>query len=227
MLRGFWRAVTLFAAVAVAAGAQAPTPQPGAARITEAELRAYLNESLLLPASQQHIQDGLDKMRGTLPPWFPDTVWVDVKHDVAAVDLVNLLLPLYQRYFSERDGRALVLVFEGPTGHAYAEAALKARLDAMRGGLEGSAAERAAMNSEEEQKATTLRKQRVSELTPEQLASLRDLGATQQHNLEQGLRLDDEQNVVIQKKLNEVMHATLAAHDTELQKAQRAYGAKH
>jgi hypothetical protein len=195
--------------------------------ITELQLRTYLNDSMLLAASQQHIQEGLDQTRKTLPAWFPNAVWNDVKRDVAAVDLPALLLPIYQQHFTEADGFALSLLFEGPAGHAYAEAALQSRLTAMHQGLEGSAAESAAIHSDSQSDVEALRKKRVAELTPEELSALRALGASGHQTRADGLRLDDEQNVVLQKKMNEVMHATLAAHNSELVAAQRAYQAKH
>lgn len=195
--------------------------------ITEAQLRQYLNDSMLLPASEQHIQDGLDQTRKTLPPWFPDSVWQDVKRDVAAVDLVKVLLPLYQQYFTEADGYALDLLYQGPTGHEYAQAALQSRLDAVHQGLEGSAAEAAAMQSDNEAKVKELQRKRVAELTPEQLAQVRALGSPSHRTTADGLKLDDQQNALIQKKMNEVLHATLAAHNEELVAAQTAYQAKH
>jgi hypothetical protein len=204
-------------------GVQQVAPRP----ITETQLRQYFEDSMLLPASQQHIQDGLDQTRTKLPPWFPDSVWQDVKRDVAAVDLVKLLLPLYQQVFTEQDGYAMDLLFEGPTGHEYAQAALQSRLDAIHAGLEGSAAEAAAMRSDSEAKVEALQKQRVAELTPEQRAQLRALGSPSHRTTADGLKLDDQQNAIIQKKMNEVLHATLAAHNEELVAAQRAYQAKH
>jgi hypothetical protein len=195
--------------------------------ITEQQLRRYLEESMLLGASQQHILEEMEGTRKTLPPWFPDAVWQDVKHNVAAVDLVKVVLPAYQKYFTERDGAAIVLMFEGPTGHEYAEAALQSRLAAVHSGLEGSAADRAAMGSDAEVHVQELAKKRAAELTPEERAEVRALGASGHSSGADSLKLDDEQNVLIQKKMNEVLHATLAAHNAELEAAQRVYQMKH
>jgi hypothetical protein len=119
----------------------------------------------------------------------------------------------------------MVLLFEGPTGHAYAQAALDARLDAVHSGLEGSAAEAAAMKSDKEAQAKLLQRKRVSELTPDELQALR--AAEAHRSITEGLKLDDEQNALITAKGNEVLQATLKAHNAELVAAQRKYMQEH
>jgi len=209
-------------AAPVAAQAEALDGRP----ITKTQLEAYFDKSMILVASKRHIQDGLTKTRATLPLWVPAAVWDDVKAQVNAIDYVGVLLPVYQHYFTELDGAALVLMLDGPTGHAYAEASLKSRMAAINQGLEGSAAESAAMSSDLEKETVRLEQKRVAELTPEELASVQAVGA-KRRKIADGLALDDEQNAVINKKVNDVMHATLHAHNTELAKAQQAYEAKN
>ena len=165
-------------------------------------------------------------MRAKLPPWLPNNVWQDFTKQVAAIEYVKLLLPVYQRHFTEQDGRAISLLFEGPTGQAYAQAALDSRLAAIHQGLEGSAAEKAAMSSDAEAKVQELERKRIAELTPEELAEFRGTQSAQLSTAD-GLSIDDEQNNVIRAKVSDIFHTTMAAHNSELQAAQRAYMAKH
>jgi len=206
---------------------QAQTPSPSDHPITRRQVETYFDKSMILTASKQHIQDGLAKTRTTLPPWIPDSVWQDVKAQVDAIDFVGAVLPVYQRFFTEDDGAALILILEGPTGQAYAQAPMKSRLAAINQGLEGSAAESAAMNSDLEKEAMRLERKRIAELTPQELASFKSIGERRQLKIADGLNLDDEQNAVMQKKVNEVFRATLNAHHDELVKAQRAYETTH
>jgi len=206
-----------------AEGTQTPPEHP----ITQAQLHAWMQQSLQLDASMQHIQDGLDQTHKTFPPWFPDSVWADVKQKVAQIDLPALALPVYQRYFSEQDGAALLLLYQGPTGQEYARVTLQSRLDAIHQGLEGSAAEAKAMQAEKQTNAEELRRKRIAELTPEERQQLRALESGSHRGAGVWRTLDDDQNVLIQKKANEVLQATLKAHNTELLAAKRAYEAKH
>lgn len=193
--------------------------------MTETQLRTYLDDSLLLVASQQHLQEGLEVTRKTLPAWFPDKVWRDVKQAVAAVDLPKLMLPVYQKYFTEQDGESIILRFTGPTGHAYAEAALRSRLAAVHQGLEGSAADRAAEASASQANVDQLLKAHLATLTPEERAKVQALAVSRSQEI--GFKIDDEQNKLVNAKMNQVMHATFVADDAQLKSAQRAYQGKH
>jgi hypothetical protein len=96
----------------------------------------------------------------------------------------------------------------------------------MSTGLQGSAAEAFALKSDLERESNRLAQARLAELTPEQLAMVRAIGEKRNLKLADGLQLDDDQDAVVNKKVNEVMHATLRAHDAELAAAQRAFEAK-
>ena len=225
-LPGFLACVLAGSSLQLPARAQTQLPvQAERKPIQEAQLRNYLQDSLLLGASQQHIQEGLAATRKTLPPWFPDKVWSDVQQAIAAVDLPALLLPLYQRYFTEQDGQALELRFSGPTGHAYAQALLDARLAAVHQGLEGSAAEQTADKASSRGEIDRLFAAHVATLSPEERATIQATAAS--HTKADGYRIDDEQNVILNTKMNQVLHAVLAADDAQLRAAQRAYQAKH
>jgi len=202
------------------------SPAPPARPITQAELQDWMEQSMQLDANRAHIQEGMDQMRKTLPPWVPDSVWADVKKNVANIDLVALALPVYQRYFSQQDGLALVLMYQGPTGQEYARLTLQSRLDALHQGLQGSQAEASAMKTDKAANVEALRRKRVAELTPDELRQVRSL-ADDSHIMGDVWRhLDDEQDVLLKAKINEVFQATMKAHNAELVAAQRAYAAK-
>src|SRR6185312_16268248 len=170
-----------------------------------------------------------DQTRKTLPAWIPDPVWADVKANVAAIDIVGVVLPVYQRYFSQQDGEGMQLMYEGPTGQQYAKLALKSRLDAMNQGLRGSAADVRAMQADEAANLDALLRKRMTELTPDELARYHSFDDHANRSLGGDIwrQLDDQQDVLIRTKVNQVFQATMKAHNAELVAAQQAYLAKH
>jgi hypothetical protein len=131
--------------------------------ISKEQLQQWMEEAAQLDTMREQMQTSLDKMRDRVPSWVPDSVWADFKSNFAHIDFAAVLLPAYQRYFSDQDGAAMLLMLQGPTGQEYARLTHQIRLDAMRQGLSPSAAEAKAMQDD---KAEELRHKRFAELTP-------------------------------------------------------------
>jgi hypothetical protein len=232
LLRGTLMLSMLFVAGAWSQTARGQAPPDATASaasrpITEAQLRTYMEESMLLQALETQIQGQVDQIRKTSMPWFPDATWQIVKDNLAAIDLVKAVLPVYQKYYTEQDGNALSLLYEGPTGHAFAVASVAAGAQASHGGLDGSDAARAAALPNYLGSARELGRKRQAELTPEQIAAVRQMQMNTAVTTLEGLRIDEGQNQVLEKTINDVLHKTMALHRKELMAARSAYNAKH
>jgi hypothetical protein len=178
--------------------------------ITEAQLRMYLEESMLLQITQAQIQSGLDQNHQTMTPWIPEKIWQLVKDKTAAIDLVKVLLPVYQKYYTEDDGNAISLMFDGPTGHALAVAASPP----------GTVP---ADNAEPVGNPAELSRKRTAELTPEQLAALQRMRAATRVKTLDGFKIEEDQNEALGKMMDAVSHTVLIAHQRELAAARQAY----
>jgi hypothetical protein len=194
--------------------------------ITRNQLRRYFVASLLLETTRRQMQEQLAQKQKALPPYFPEAVWQEIKQKVGNLDLVDVALPVYQRYFTEQDGEVIDLMYQGRIGHEYAAATMKSRMDASHRGLEGSAEDRAAEQSVAEAQVSELRNKRYSELTPKQIAAVREFQARTAKTTENGLKVDDEQNIAVQAKWKELVQSTLAVHRADLEAAKQAYEKK-
>lgn len=203
----------------------APPERP----ITKDQLQQWMELTTQLETNRTRLQAGLDKIRNTVPPWIPDSVWNDFKANVAQIDFVAVLLPVYQQFFSQQDGAAMLLMVEGPTGHEYARLMLQSRVNAMNHGLQGSAAEAQAMQADKAANLDELRRKRLAELTPDEVAQVHALDDHTKRTAGGDVwrQLDDQQDVVMRAKINEVFQTTMKAHNDELVAAQRAYLAQH
>jgi hypothetical protein len=76
----------------------------------------------------------LESERRKLPVWFPVTVWSDVEQHVERIDGLEISLPIYRKYLSGEDARALILFYHGETGERLAQAISDHMLESLRSG---------------------------------------------------------------------------------------------
>jgi hypothetical protein len=184
--------------------------------ITRAQLGAYFEESSLLTEQKQRLQAQLEASRRKVPAWMPRDVWSDFQRRVMTIDPVQMALPVYQRYFSEEDVAAFLLLYDGPTGHALGEAIHQP------GQVQGAAQQEALR-----EKVAQLRQKRLDELTPEQRATILQAQQRMAAKPNTARRIDDEQNLALQRRFDDVWVKTLIAHRTELAAAHSSYNVKH
>ena len=171
-----------------------------------------------LDAQKKLMHESLEAKRKTMPAWFPSAVWNDVEDKVEGVDLVEVALPVYQKYVSQEQADAVLLLLQGPTGEQIVQRKLDRALSALHSGARGSAADEQAMVAGAAGGDLALWTKRIKELTPEQQERISPLFKGLMNVWKQ---IDDEQDVLYIKKTNEVFRAVINAHKPEIQDAMR------
>lgn len=198
---------------------QAPLPVvPPKHPITREGLQKLLTKMKTIDAQKKLMHESLEAKRKTMPAWFPSAVWNDVEAKVEGVDLVEVALPVYQKYVSQEQGDAVLLLLQGPTGEQIAQRKLDRALSAIHSGARGSAADEEAMVAGAASGDLGLWTKRIRELTPEQQKRISPLF---QGLIKVWKQIDDEQDVLYIKKTNEVFRAVINAHTAEIQDAMR------
>ena len=181
--------------------------------LTRAQLDTLLSEEHTgdEQAKLMHVQ--LEQKRATLPKWFPAAVWDDVEAKVEAVRYADAAYPVYRKYMTSEQADLMILFFKGSTGQALASV-LSGRADAQK------PASKDASQSGDVQK---LFLQRTQELGPSEQRRLVSALPEARSVLPQ---VEQESNAAYNTKAREVLRATVAAHQAEINQAQQSAGAR-
>lgn len=185
--------------------------------ITLDQLRLLFSEFGSIDATKTLIHANLEKKRKSLPAWFPTDVWTDVERNVEAIDEVEVVLPVYQKYVSQKGGDAMILMLQGPTGKQLADRMLGRAITAVQSGKRGSAADEQAIQASMHSNDIDLWAKRLGELSEEQR---QEVQAAVPPLLKIWKAIDDEQDTAYNRKANEVAQATLTTHRAEIAEAQ-------
>jgi hypothetical protein len=187
--------------------------------VTRDQLQAVLAGMKAFEAQRIHLQEALEAQHKTLPAWFPDVVWNEVVQKIEAINIVDIDLPIYQKYLSQDQANAMILLFQGPTGELIGRHMSERALDALHTGARGSAADAQAIQAGIAAGDNDLWTQRFSELTPEQRDKVLPL---LQSLLGVWKQIDDEQDLAFDKRANEIFVAVQKTHQPELRAAMQA-----
>jgi hypothetical protein len=83
--------------------------------------------------------EGMVKIFKTQKPDVPQEVWTEFENTFvksASLELVDLLLPVYQKHMTEADMKNLIIFYETPTGKRFAEKSPLIMQDSMQIGQE-------------------------------------------------------------------------------------------
>lgn len=194
-----------------------PVPPPEHP-ITMEQLHAMLEGMGTIEAQKVLMHESLETKRKTMPAWFPENVWKELETKVEGVDVVEVALPVYQKYVSQEQADVVILLMQGPTGKDIQQRTLERVMKALHSGASGSKADEQAIAADKAGGDSVLWQRRVNELTPEQREKVAPLFLALQKVWNQ---IDDEQDVLYRKKTNEVYRAVLNEHMIEIQLAQR------
>jgi len=192
--------------------------------VSHSVLENYLRSAGTLEENKVLAVAQLDATRKTLPAWFPQTVWDEVVRKVLTIDLVEVYLPVYQKYLSADTVSALTLLYQGPTGEEIARISSRRVMTAIRNGSKGYSADMQAADTMEANGEDVLVDKRMKELTPEQQDRFIKAETLLKSVLQQ---LDNEQNAAFSRKVDEVWRATLTARNAEVMAAQNAASHTH
>lgn len=81
----------------------------------------------------------LDQMMGSFKqmlPDIPEKFWTDVKKSVSADELINLVVPIYDKHFTHEDIKALIDFYNTPVGKKFTKALPQVTQESMTVGQE-------------------------------------------------------------------------------------------
>jgi hypothetical protein len=198
--------------------------QPPEHPITREQLQQFFTSLNYFESQRSFLHNGLEAKFKTMPAWFPRSVWQDAENHIEAIDLVTVALPIYQKYISQEQADALILLLDGPTGQEIARLMTGRALQALQTGARGSAADEIAIKASNAGGDSEIFAKRIRELDPNQRDKM--LPAFQRLQLV-WKQIDDEQDKAFNLKANEVLQAVLKQHNSELLSAQRTAGQTH
>jgi hypothetical protein len=108
----------LVGVLALAAPAWAQKPAPTAAKPESSKTQA-IRQLLVLTSAAQLGQQVLTQVLTQLKPLFPNApakFWTDFAKEAKADDLVEQIVPIYDKYLSEPEIRDLIKFYESPVG---------------------------------------------------------------------------------------------------------------
>lgn len=201
------------------ATSQEPSPAPPQEHpITMEQLHAMLEGMGTIEAQKVLMHESLEAKHKTMPAWFPADVWKDLETRVEGVDVVEVALPVYQKYVSQEQADTVILLLQGPTGKEIQRRTLERVMTALHSGASGSKADEQATAAGNAGGDGVLWQRRINELTLAQREQIAPLFLALQKIWKQ---IDDEQDVIYRKKTNEVFSTVLNEHLVEIQLAQR------
>jgi len=58
----------------------------------------------------------IKQMRASSPDYFPASFWIDMQRAMMSINIVDLSIPLYQKYYSQEDMNVALAFFRTPAG---------------------------------------------------------------------------------------------------------------
>jgi len=89
--------------------------------------KSTLKKMLVVAGSEQTFNSAIKQMFSMYKQQktnVPDSIWVDLEQEMSKTsidDLVNMILPVYQKYLTETDLNGIIEFYQTPIGKKYAE----------------------------------------------------------------------------------------------------------
>jgi len=118
--------------VAALAGREALAEQPLAKSSTEKEqdIRRFLVLSGAAKLGDQ-VLDSMIAMQSRTLPQVPAEFWSELRRSVSGAEMIDLVIPVYDKYLSHEEVRAIVAFYESPAGRRLAEVQPQIMQDSM------------------------------------------------------------------------------------------------
>lgn len=198
----------------------APAPTlPPEHPLTRTQLATLFTRLGSIEAQRTFVHQTLELQRKKLPSWFPLAIWDEAEQKVSEIDQIAIALPFYQKYVSADTADGLILLYQGETGLALAQAWTRHAMASMTQGFRGGdAAQKAEQSMGEDSTAESLMRKRLNELTPEQRSEC--LNAAQSLN-QIIVRINNEKNAAYMAKVRDIAHRVLDEHKAEIAAAEK------
>jgi len=217
-----------------AQAAPAPAPQAAPAVVppehpaTPATLRRYFEVCHFAYRNRQGLEPQFAAQQKTLPAWYPADLWKDTVEAVRNIDVIEVAIPVYQKYYSEEATQNAIRLFVTPQGQAMVNKVYDKTLEQVSEGDTVTEARKKVLAEERATEDAEIR-QMLKSMTPEQE---RETAAFVQSAEWKHMNAISDQVfkdfiATYFAKQKEVMRAVALEHQAELRKALQDYKATH
>ena len=224
-----------YAQAGIGAGSSAPPPPPPPSLIpenlhpaTEASLRKFFQVTHFAVRDREGILEQMEQQQKTLPPWYPSDLWSETVKAVVDIDVVEVAIPVYQRFYSEEGTQNAIKLFVTSQGQAMVNKFHERTMKDLVAGDPVTEARRNALAEIRAHEDTEVR-QMMNSMTPKEEQEV----ARFVHSAE-WKRMNDfsdqvykEFNVAYVARQKEAIHAVAVKHQDEINQAIRDYKAAH
>jgi hypothetical protein len=98
---------------------------------TPEQIREFFLIANLDQIWKQPLNQIVQMVKRTAPPWIPEAYWQDIEKTAKASNLLEQIIPIYQRYYSQEDMDAVIMFYRSPVGQRMLAAAPLAAADSQ------------------------------------------------------------------------------------------------
>ena len=196
--------------------------------VTEGTLRTFFEVCHTPLKNREVLEQQFAKQRQALPPWYPPDVWNETVKSIENIDIVEVALPIYQKYDSEDLILHATRLFVTPEGQAVIKKTYDMEMKSIASGDNAADAQQKALVEESSEEDATVRAL-LRALTPQQrreTAAFVQSAAWKRMNSLYA-QVEQEFNTAYLARQHEVAQQVAEAHKPQLQAAFRAYRAAH
>ena len=224
---------SLLAQAGIGAGSEPPPPPPSLVLAnfhpaTDATLRRYFEVCHFAVSNREGLEKQFEQQKKTLPPWYPADLWTETIAAVIDIDVVEVSIPVYQRFYSEEGTQNAIKLFVTPAGQAMVNQVHSKTIEEVSVGDPIAVARRKALadlKAKEDAEVGEMLKSMTPKEEQQVAAFVHSAEWIRINSLsDQVYKAFNEAYLARQK---EVMHAVALKHRDELVKALRDYKAAH
>ncbi|MGB7986960.1 MAG: hypothetical protein WCF54_17480 [Terracidiphilus sp.] len=163
-----------------------------------------------------------------LPAWYPQAIWNEIVKAVEDIDVVDVALPVYQRYISEEAGQNAILLFVTPEGQAMVNKVYDRAIQHESSGDSALEARRKALADLKDEEDAKIHKM-LDSMTPVQHRAVEAFVRSEEWkriNANSG-QIAKEFNLVYVAKQEQIAKEITQSHQMDFTKAIREYRAAH
>jgi hypothetical protein len=225
--------IDLSAQVGIGAGSGPPPPPPSMIPAnlhpaTEESLRRYFEVTHFVVRDREGMIQQLEQQKKTLPPWFPPDLWTETSAAMLDIDVVEVAIPVYQRYYSEEGTQNAIKLFLTPQGQAMISKFHEKTMQDLAAGDPIAEARQKALAAIRDHEDAEIRQMMVS-MTPKDEQQVLEFSRSPEWKRMNDLadQVYKAFNVAYIARQKEAAHAVAVRHQDEVNKAIRDYRASH
>jgi hypothetical protein len=195
---------------------------------TDATLRRYFEVCHFAVRNREGLEKQFEQQQKTLPPWYPADLWTETVAAVMDIDVVEVSIPVYKRFYSEEGTQSAIKLFVTPAGQKMVNQFHDKTLEEVSAGDPIAEARRKALADLKAKEDAEIHEM-LSSMTPKEEQQVAAFVHSEEWKRMNGLsdQVYKAFNVAYLARQKEVMHAVALKHQDELVKSLREYKAAH